>query len=662
MIYRPEIDGLRALAVLPVILFHAGVELFSGGFVGVDIFFVISGYLITSIILQEKKSGKFTLVNFYERRARRILPALILVMLFSALLGIALLDSSEVIDLGESLIAVSLFLSNFLFWRESGYFDTAAESKPLLHTWSLAVEEQYYVLFPLFITIFWRFGQNLILYLLVFIFLISFYLSIWGSINKPSAAFYLLPFRGWELLIGVFLAFYLNKRRSYKTNLWINFLGIAGLALIFYSILRYDEYTPFPGLAALAPVLGTALLILYAIKGTLIYKLFTFKPLVSLGLISYSAYLWHQPIFVFSRSLFLEELNISLVLLLITLSLVLAYLSWRFVEAPFRDRTKFSTVKIWKLSLLSFCAFILIGYTLIYTAKKDSSAELIFGEKTLQLPKKYAGLEFQGKRCLSIYNDIDNPCEIKFSNEGTDFILIGDSHARVFSESIVERDEGTLVDLTLGGCPFLPNLNVFILKSEHVCNESYQEKRKLYVANNGNEKVAILSSRLPFYLYGKGFDNNIGGIEKRSPMFSAKNYQDNLVKREEDFYKSLSESINFLSAHTEKLFIILPTHTNGWDPNKRIRKMSRLGYSFDSIKQKTQIPLSSVTQRTKEIDIFIKTKAAKFNNVFVIDPKEIFCDEACNYLSKTDTPLFTDTDHLSLEANKLILAEIEDLL
>ena len=217
MKYRAEIDGLRALAVLPVILFHAGFELFGGGFIGVDVFFVISGYLITTIIISEMGEGKFSIVNFYERRARRILPALFFVMAVCIPFAWMWLSPFDLRNFGQSLVAVSTFSSNILFWLESGYFDTASELKPLLHTWSLAVEEQYYIIFPLFLIATWQFGHIWILALLSLIFLVSLGIAQWSAVNAPSAAFYLLPARGWELLIGVFAAFYLKHRAHLKS-------------------------------------------------------------------------------------------------------------------------------------------------------------------------------------------------------------------------------------------------------------------------------------------------------------------------------------------------------------------------------------------------------------------------------------------------------------
>ena len=301
MKYRAEIDGLRALAVLPVILFHAGFEWFSGGFVGVDVFFVISGYLITTIIISEMAEGKFSIVNFYERRARRILPALFFVMAACLPFAWMWLTPPHLKDFGQSLVAVSTFSSNIHFWLESGYFDTGGELKPLLHTWSLAVEEQYYILFPIFLMLTWRLGIKWILILLSIVFFVSLGVAQWGAYNTPNAAFFLLPARAWELLVGVFAAFYLKYNTHLKSHSLNQALSLLGFGMIVYSIISFDKATPFPSLYALIPTIGTGLLILCAVPKTFVHKLLSLKFIVGIGLISYSAYLWHQPLLVFAR-------------------------------------------------------------------------------------------------------------------------------------------------------------------------------------------------------------------------------------------------------------------------------------------------------------------------------------------------------------------------
>jgi len=367
--YRSEIDGLRALAVLPVILFHAGFENFSGGYIGVDVFFVISGYLITTIIINEMEDDRFSLSTFYERRARRILPALFFVMAISIPFAILWLAPSDLKDYGQSLVSTATFSSNFLFWLERGYFGTALEFKPLLHTWSLAVEEQYYILFPIFLLYTWHLGMKKLIALLVIIFLISLSLahiaSVYGVFNRViTGSFYLIPTRAWELLIGVFIAIYLKYYKTNIPNLISQFLSILGFSMIVFSILFFDKDTPFPSLYTLIPTLGTGLLIISAVPKTIMHKILSIKQLVFIGLISYSAYLWHQPIFAFARHKISNEIPDLIFIFFIILSLILAYISWRWVEKPFRDKKKVDRRGILNFSVVGIIVFIILGSVL----------------------------------------------------------------------------------------------------------------------------------------------------------------------------------------------------------------------------------------------------------------------------------------------------------
>ncbi|RVU85969.1 acyltransferase [Leucothrix sargassi] len=358
MQYRAEIDGLRALAVVPVVLFHAGVAGFSGGFVGVDIFFVISGYLITSIILNEQQKSSFTLASFYERRARRILPALMFVVLASVLAAWYLLLPTELVDYGKSLMSVGVFASNILFWQQSDYFAATSDFIPLLHTWSLAVEEQFYLVFPLFMmaTIAWLARSRV--WVLAALAVLSLLYCEWAWRHAPEANFFLAPSRAWELIAGVLCAFYLQKQQSLSMN--VKQLGsLLGLALTLYSIFFFTKAVPFPSLYALAPVVGTALIIVFAERDTLVGRLLSFPAFVGIGLVSYSAYLWHQPLFVFSRINSYEELSTTTLLGLSVLSFVLAYISWRWVEKPFRNRQWLSQKQV--LWMAAACSVVLIG-------------------------------------------------------------------------------------------------------------------------------------------------------------------------------------------------------------------------------------------------------------------------------------------------------------
>lgn len=366
--YRIEIDGLRAIAVIPVILFHVGFELFSGGYSGVDVFFVISGFLITSIIYSESVQHKFSIITFYERRARRILPLLFFILLVSLPLAWISLYQTDMTDYFKSLIAVPTFSSNFLFASEADYFDAAVELKPLLHTWSLAVEEQYYIFFPLLIMIFFRFNQRRALLITILSLCIaSFILAEWASITFPKHNFYLLPSRVWELGMGAMLAILMTNRNPFlekvqKNKLLSEALGVLGLGLIIAGIFVIKSDSPFPSSYTLFPVVGTVLIIAFTTKDSIVGKFLSLKPLVFIGLISYSAYLWHHLLFAFARHLGLYDPSFSTKAGLSIIIIPISYLSWRFIENPFRNKKKYKRKQIFTLSAIGSVMFIGIGF------------------------------------------------------------------------------------------------------------------------------------------------------------------------------------------------------------------------------------------------------------------------------------------------------------
>jgi peptidoglycan/LPS O-acetylase OafA/YrhL len=336
--YRPEIDGLRAIAVIAVILFHSGIGLFSGGFVGVDVFFVISGYLITSIIRAELQQGTFSFARFYERRARRILPALFLVSLASMPFAWQWLLPDQFSQYAGSLVSTNLYYSNFFFWVKSGYFDTSSELSPLLHTWSLSVEEQYYLVFPLLLFVLWIWRRQLTVPVLACAVLASFALAEYGAQTGSSGAYYLLPTRAWELGVGALLAMLPDWNARLASTARVA-LGAAGLTMIIGSAIMFQKATPFPGRYALVPTLGAAVVIAVTRSGDSIGRLLGSRPFVATGLISYSLYLWHQPVLAFARQRLFENPGGVALLGLLLLVAALSYLSWRFVERPFRDRS-----------------------------------------------------------------------------------------------------------------------------------------------------------------------------------------------------------------------------------------------------------------------------------------------------------------------------------
>ncbi len=365
--YRPDIDGLRAIAILSVVVFHAFPTVLSGGFVGVDVFFVISSFLISSILFRNLAQGSFSFADFYARRIRRIFPALILVLAASFVIGWFILLPDEYMQLGKHMAAGAGFVQNFVLWKESGYFDTDSQLKPLLHLWSLSVEEQFYLIYPLLLWAAWRLRFNA-LALIGVICLASFGLNVAWVGNNATAAFYAPVTRFWELMAGAMLAYAGQFKpealgRSASAN---NVLSLAGLALIAAAAFWLQKADPFPGWLALAPVLGALLLILAGPGAWVNRQILASKLAVFVGLISYPLYLWHWPLLSFVQILTSEAPTVAVRIAAVVIAFALAWLTYRFVER----RIRFGQVRFGKPALL-FSAAIFAGLTGAYTLQRD---------------------------------------------------------------------------------------------------------------------------------------------------------------------------------------------------------------------------------------------------------------------------------------------------
>ena len=359
--YRSEIDGLRAVAVTAVVLNHAGFGFVSGGFLGVDVFFVISGYLITGIIVRECSAGTFSLVGFYERRVRRILPALGAVILVVTPAAWVILTPAQLKQYGQSVASVALFSSNLLFWQQSGYFDVAAELKPLLNTWSLAVEEQFYLLFPLLLIALRKFGKRLQVGVLLTLAVGSLMYSQIGAMNDWASNFYLLPSRAWELLLGVALALIGANENRPAPEVMRQAISLCALAALVLSLVLLGQEDSLPGFLSLIPVLSTVALLWSGGPGTLAYRLLTLRPLTTVGLMSYSIYLWHQPLFALARHATRSDLNLASAIFLLVATVLLSSITYRLVERPFRKRSWLSRTRIFSLGALLTTAFLTFG-------------------------------------------------------------------------------------------------------------------------------------------------------------------------------------------------------------------------------------------------------------------------------------------------------------
>ena len=430
--YRSEIDGLRALAVLPVIFFHAGFDIFSGGFIGVDIFFVISGYLITAIILKELTDKTFSLKNFLERRARRILPVLIFLILISSILAFIFLSRNELLSYFKSVNSTLFFYSNFYFWKTSPYFESESELEPLLHTWSLSIEEQFYIIFPIILLIFFKYFSKYVIHFFIFIFISSILVSQYLALNTGGTLnFYFTFSRAWELALGAICS-YLIFYKKLTINLFKkNLLSIIGLALILFSIFYFSNSTPHPSFYSLFPTIGTALIILFADERSFIKKILSMNFFVYLGLISYSLYLWHQPLLAFGR-IYFEDFSTLVKIALILVSLLLSIFSYHCIEKIFRNKNNINNRLFLKISFISI--FVLFSFSQLninFFTKNSTEVDL-----AKLLTKREAIYSAKIDERLFIKN------RIKYENMNPKILIIGSS--RVMQISNTDFDEQVL--------------------------------------------------------------------------------------------------------------------------------------------------------------------------------------------------------------------------
>lgn len=436
--YRPDVDGLRAVAVLSVVFFHAGFSSAAGGFVGVDVFFVISGFLIARLIRRDIEAGHFSLVAFYERRARRILPALFSVAAATLMASWVFMLPDQFVEFAQSLLSTLFFVSNVWFWfGVNDYFGAAAELSPLLHTWSLSIEEQFYIGFPILMIVLagatWR-----LKFLLLFVLTLCSAILCAVTVHWfPAATFFLLPTRAWEIGIGVLLGFYTSHHQP--TRWFRDVIGILGLAAILAPVMLFDSRTPFPGTAALAPTLGTAALIwLGTVGGSIANRFLAFKPLVFVGLISYSLYLWHWPVLSFLRIRYAQiELPAELSVAAIIASFFMAVASWRWIEQPFRQISSpgLPTVRVF-LQAAAAAAILAAGSIGVWAAG---------GVPARLLPEIHSIVDAAAEDSLAIKCrgrlPEDGLCRIgeeRRKDAPVDFLLWGDSHASAMISGVSE--------------------------------------------------------------------------------------------------------------------------------------------------------------------------------------------------------------------------------
>lgn len=450
---RLDIQGLRATAVLAVVLYHAAPTALSGGFAGVDIFFVISGYLIAGILLGEMEQGKFSLLGFYERRVRRLFPALFTMLAVVLSVGAAVLTPTAYQELGRTAVSTIFFVSNFDFFSMSDYFDSDAEFRPLLHTWSLAVEEQFYLLFPLVLWLLVSYGRRWTRLALLLGAAISLALCLWALERNAAAAFFLTPFRGYELLLGAVLAGVPFPARA--PQLLRDLISSAGLVLIGASLVLIDETMPFPGVTALAPCIGAAMVLFAGANGASFGGRLISGPFFSFfGALSYSLYLWHWPVLVLGKSVLLGEPNLLQATFLVLLAIVLATFSWRFIEQPFLKR-RMQRKDLFALGGAGMAAGAAIGGVIFLAqglpARFDAPAHAMFAESESYSPRRWA--------CHNFLNDLRpyaENCVLGAPGAEPRIAIWADSHgvalAYALAERVTQRGQ-SVMEITGSGCP-----------------------------------------------------------------------------------------------------------------------------------------------------------------------------------------------------------------
>jgi len=657
--YRAEVDGLRAIAIISVILYHAQIVLFGndwfeGGYIGVDIFFVISGYLITRIILSEfYEKGSFSFLNFYERRARRILPMLCLVIFVSFPFAWQKLLPADVVEYAQSVLASLFFGSNFFFYfSTTEYGADSALLKPFLHTWSLGIEEQFYLVFPCIALIAFKFFRRYFLGILVLFSLLSLLFSEIMSVGNPDLNFYLPFSRFWELAVGSTLAYRELNHRSEPYSFWTRLLPIIGLSLIIYSILFFDSKTPHPSFHTTVPILGVALIISFASENDLIGKILGSKPFVQIGLISYSAYLWHFPIFAFSRLGVSAHTNYDK-LEWIILTVVLSILSYHVIERPFRSK-KFARLS---LAILGFSLSLIVA-SAIYIVKIDgmpTQVRLGFNPgiiKSIQPTYLFgdAGCE-DGKTYT--YNETEFCVLGKGDKPDFDFILVGDSHA-MHSQPLLEKlsVEMGLQGLFGGnsGCPAL--LGVYPVRGVPHPNDSSKKcfgfNLNAYdLVKKTGIKTVFLISRWDYYVDGAnlGTLNNITDISLEvGDINQTRSIYDESVARTVELYSKVGiRVVVMLQVPHQKINVkrIIEDILSASSLEKR-RKV---------FEQSKEVFLSKAEHINRQL---IANKAwleqEELNNgenLVLIDPTEEFCDNGLCAIFDQNAAFYTDSDHPS---------------
>jgi len=630
--YRADIDGLRAVAVLSVILFHAEIFGVGGGYVGVDVFFVISGYLIGQILLRDIDAGKFSLVSFYERRLRRIIPALMVMMAATFLVAAFFMMPRDFKELGESGLAASTFLSNVYFYLRADYFDTSAHYKPLLHTWSLAVEEQYYLVFPILLWALKRFLTTWTFAALAAFAFASFVFGVYQTGADPAAAFYLPFSRMWELLLGAMLAVRSPPTLGAGMRNAANWLGIA---LIGIAVLALTEFTPFPGYAALLPCVGAALIIGANGPG-LVGRVLASAPMRGIGLISYSLYLWHWPIMSLLRYYYQREVPAAAWVAAFAALFVISYLSWRFVELPVRhDRARFTRPRIFVGAFAASALFVAIGagawltrgYPQRLPAQTNAYAQATFDTNPRRSCDRADADDMAS-------GDI---CAIGVEGGAPTFALIGDSMADSLAPGVdaAARLAGRSgVVLTFSGCYSL----VDTVQDGDFCARHTAAVID-YLNRTPSIDTVIVVNRWSSAAEGSRFGEDLR-LTWNFAITDAQSQEESPAENRRVLVRALDRTLGALAPRRIVLVGFAPEQP--FDVPRRLGLQSLLGRPLDQ-------GVSRENFEARQAGVREAFAANAQRHAFeLIDLGERLCDDAvCRVLTPDNVPLYADDNHIS---------------
>lgn len=645
--YRADIDGLRAVAIVPVLLYHAGFEFAGGGYVGVDVFLVVSGFLITSLILADLEHGRFSVIEFYERRIRRLFPALFTVLAACAVAASILLLPEELRRFGGSLLATALFSSNVFFWLETGYFTTAAEQKPLLHTWSLGVEEQFYLLVPLMLMLGMRLEPRRLAVWTLALLLVSLVAGVWMVRQWPSAAFYLTPFRFWELALGVLLALPLMPAvpdtRIRNAAAWL------GLGLIALSVFALSWRSTFPGWNALVPCAGAALVVWSGTGAdTPVKRLLSLRPIVFLGLISYSLYLWHWPLLTFARYYTVRELSVTERVALLSVAIMLAVLSWRFIEQPFRGRNR-----------------VLARRGILVAAGTVTAFGAVFALVAVGAQGWPNRIPAEAARLAAAANDV-NPRRAECSfleaedvlrghacrlgaapGHAPSFVVWGDSHADALMSAFDHlASEHGLTGLYLGriGCP--PLLGVDRPGTEFHCRAFNDAARQVIARSEA--QIVVLVARWSHYS-----SEPIFGREPRTRVVVSDGKWTDTEHNDIVLAEGLRRTLDFLNGHD--VFVVSTVPEVGYEVPEVLARIRYLGRTVDirpgaDAYRERQRAVQSVLDAEQRRTGFTQVRPAKW-----------LCDARYCRVMQGDRPLYFDSHHLSTHGADFIAGVLEPI-